>query len=111
MFECQRQGTVDVIRCAEALIEDHLDQLTTLLDACLETGQPRAVLDMQMVPLMDGSGLETVLQAREHFERVGGGLKLASPNDLCREILACTGMLDQVEVFSDVKTAVGSFVR
>ena len=111
MFERQRQGTVDVIRCAEALIEEHLDQLSGLLAACLETGQPRAVLDLHMVPLMDSSGLEKLLDAREQFERVGGGLKLAAPNDLCRDILACTGLLDQVEVFSDVKTAVGSFAR
>ena len=67
MFERQRQGTVDVIRCAEALIEDHLDQLSGLLAACLETGQPRAVLDLHMVPLMDSSGLERLLDAREEF--------------------------------------------
>jgi len=111
VFERQRQGTVDVVRCTEAIIEEHLDELSSLLEACVESGQPRAVLDLHMVPLMDSSGLEKLLEIQEKFDRVGGGLKLAAPNDLCREILACTGLLDQVEVFSDVKTAVGSFAR
>lgn len=112
MFERQRHGTIDVIRCGEALIEEHLDELSSLLSACLETGgQPRAVLDLQLVPLLDSAGLERLLDAHDEFERLGGGLRLAAPNDLCRDILACSGLLDQVEVLSDVKTAVGSFAR
>lgn len=111
MFERQRQGTIDVIRCSEAIVEEHLDQLSDLLATCLETGQPRVVLDLHSAPLVDSSGLEKLLDAKEEFERVGGSLKLAEPSDLCREILACTGLVDEIEVFPDVKSAVGSFVR
>lgn len=111
MFARQRQGAIDVIRCGEAIVEDHLEELTDLLHACLESGQPRTVLDLQTAPLMDSAGLETLLEAREAFDRVGGGLKLAAPNELCREILACTGISDQMDVYTDVKTAVGSFAR
>jgi anti-anti-sigma factor len=111
MFERQRQGTVDVIRCDEAIVLDHIDELGELLRGCLASGQPRAVLDMRTAPLVDSSGLETLLQACEDFERVGGGLRLAAPNELCREILTCTGLLDQLDVYSDVKSAVGSFAQ
>lgn len=111
MLQRHRQGTVDVIRCTEAMIEEHLAEISALIDECLQSGQPRAVLDLELVPLVDSQGLERLLDAQERFGRRGGRLKLAAPNELCKEILACTGVADQIEVFSDVKTAIGSFVQ
>ena len=111
MFQRERQGTVDVIRGADALIVQHLDQFGEVLGECLDGGQPKAVLDLQQVPLIDSAGLEQLLEARERFERLGGGLKLLAPNDLCGDILAATGVGEKFEVFSDVKGAVGSFAQ
>jgi anti-anti-sigma factor len=109
MFQRERQGAVDVIRGADALIGERLDQFGELLGECLDGGQPRAVLDLQQVPLIDSAGLERLLEAREQFEQLGGSVKLLAPNALCEDILMATGVGEKFEVFLDLKQAVGSF--
>ena len=111
MFQRERLGTVDVIRGADALTVQHLDQFSELLGECLDGGQPKAVLDLQQVPLIDSAGLERLLETQEQFERLGGVLKLLAPNDLCDEILTATGVREKFQVFADARDAVGSFAQ
>ena len=111
MFQRKKQGTVDVVRGSVALTQENAGQLSEILEECLAHGPPRAVLDMRQTPLIDSVSLEKLLDFQETFEDRGGTLKLAAPNALCRDILAVTGVSSRFEVFSDVKTAVGSFVQ
>jgi anti-anti-sigma factor len=111
VFERHTQGTIDVIRVDDALVTEHLEQLSELLEECFGNGQPRAVLDMRESPLIDGAGLELLLEAQDDFQRRGGALKLAAPNPLCKEILSLCGVAEHLEIYSDAKTAVGSFAR
>lgn len=111
MVERFTQGTVDVVRVDDAMVSEHLQPLSDVLKELLEQGQPRTVLDMQEVPLVDSEGLELLLDTQIDFERRGGALKLAAPNPLCKDILSISGLANQLEIHSDVKTAVGSFVQ
>ena len=111
MFERYRQGSVDVVRGDDALVRERLQQLSDLLEECLEQGQPRAVLDMRNAPLVDSAGLELLMDAQTDFQRRGGSLKLAALNPLCEEILSLSGVANHLEIHCDVKTAVGSFVQ
>lgn len=111
MFERNTLGTIDVVRGDDALVSEHLKQLSDLLEECLEQGQARAVLDMRDAPLIDSAGLELLLDAQTDFQRRGGALKLAAVNPLCKEILSVSGVANHFEIHSDVKAAVGSFVQ
>ncbi len=111
MFKRNTQGTIDVVRGDDALVSERLDELSDLLEECLEQGQPRAVLDMQDALLIDSAGLELLLDAQTDFQRRGGVLKLAAVNPLCEEILSVSGVANQFEIHCDVKAAVGSFVQ
>ena len=111
MFKRETRGTIDVVRGNDALISQRLQQLSDLLEECLEQGQPRAVLDMREAPLIDSAGLELLLDAQTDFQRRGGDLKLAAVNPLCEEILSISGVADHFEIHSDVKAALGSFVQ
>jgi anti-anti-sigma factor len=111
MFERMTQGAVDVIQADAPLNVESADELKQLLAACRAGGRPFVVLDMSNVPLVDGAGLELLLDFKDEFEALGGELKMAAPNPLCREILSVTGVGDGLEIFPDVLSAVGSFVR
>ena len=111
MFQRERQGTVDVIRGADALIVQHLEQFAELLRECLDGGQPKAVLDLHQVPLIDSAGLELLVDFQERLQQLGGALKLAGVNPLCSDVLDVTGIRASLEVFPEVLSAVGSFVR
>ena len=111
MFTLEKHGVVDVIGGEEPLTLQNTEQLSSLLEECLEAGQPTAVLDLRKTKLIDSVGLELVLDAQEKFRRRGGGLKIAAPNPLCRDILMATGLDERFEVFPEVAEAVRSFLR
>ena len=111
MVERSRQGAVEVVRCADPLCHEQLDEVTDALEAAMAGGQPMAVFDLHQTPFVDSAGLNMLLDAQEAFEARGGALKLAGANDLCREILYVTGIGERFEIFADAKAAVGSFSR
>ncbi len=111
MFERTTQGAVDVIAGDEPLNAELVQEVGALLAECLHDGQPRVVLDLEHVLLIDSAGLELLLDFKEEYEQAGGSLKLAAPNALCEEILAVTGLDDSFEVFPEALHATGSCVR
>ncbi len=111
MFQRTKQGAVDVIAGEMPLTREYAGDLASVIDQCLDHGQPMAVLDMQKIPLLDSAGLERLLDGQDEFLKRGGMLKLAAPSPLCRDILVATGVGANFEIYGDVKSAVGSFLR
>ena len=111
MFKRTKQGAITVITGGAPSTTENREVLSDVLETCLGEGQPRAVLDLQEVALIDSAGLELLLDVQENFEQRAGTLKLAAPNSLCRDILSVTGVGNQFEIYREVKSAVGSFLQ
>jgi anti-anti-sigma factor len=111
MFEHKCQGAVDVITGGDRISGEHVAQLNALLETRVEGGQPRIVLDLQSIALIDSAGLELLLDFQEKCQRMGGALKLANAGVLCREVLKATGVGARFEMFRDSGGAVRSFVQ
>jgi len=111
MFPVQSQGAVEVVAPTQALTAENASQLVETVQRQLSEGQPKVVLDMSAVQLLDSAGLESLLDARHFLQEKGGAIKLASLSPLCKDILRVTGIDCQFDAYRDVKLAVGSFVR
>jgi anti-anti-sigma factor len=111
MFERQKLGAVDTIRGPDPLTLQNAKQLSAVLEDCCRQGQPRVVVDLENVPLIDSAGLEMLVDFRDKVLERGGMLKLAGPNALCREILTVTGVADQIEISRNLQAAVASFAQ
>lgn len=111
MFRESRQGAITVISGSASLTVDNVDSLGSAFNKCLAEGQPRAVLELNEVPLIDSAGLEGLLDILDRFNERAGLLKLAAPSPLCADILSVTGVGTYFEVFDDVNSAVGSFIQ
>lgn len=111
MFEVRRQGAVHVISGDEPVHAATIGQLDSQLLACFSMGQPKIVIDLERVSLLDSAGLEWLVDAAEKCFQRGGQMQLAAPSSLCGDILRITGVSDQMEVFDDVTSAVRSFSR
>ena len=111
MLPVQSQGAVDVITPAQALTVDHVADLIETVSEKLSDGQPKVVLDMGNVPLMDSAGLESLLDVRQTLQEKSGTVKLAALSPLASDILRITGLDRQFDTYPDVKSAVGSFVQ
>ena len=110
MFEPKRQGAVDVIGGGDRISGDRVPELAAILDACVERGQPRVVLDLHGVALINSTGLELLLNSHDEYQRMGGAMKLANPGALCGEVLKVTGVGARFEIFDDTGSAVRSFL-
>jgi len=111
MFEITKRGAVHVLSGSQPLNAAHIQTVKDVCTPCIEQGQPRMVVDLTDVPLIDSAGLELLLELRDRSERRGGGVQICSPNSLCRDILIATGLADQFAIFEDQATAVGSYAR
>lgn len=109
MFERSRHGAVDVIAIRDPLNADSAQEMGPVVDDVLGRGQPRLVIDLERVPLINSDGLEFLVELHERSRRRGGAVKLSSPTPLCRDILVITGLDAQFEIFSEMISAVGSF--
>ncbi|MCA9111745.1 MAG: STAS domain-containing protein, partial [Planctomycetaceae bacterium] len=99
MFQKTCQGTVHIISGSDAITSKSADELNAFLDECLSKGQPRIVLNLEQIPLLDSAGLTLLLDTSDRCAQRGGLLQLASPNSLCSDILRATGVGDSFEVF------------
>lgn len=110
MFEQKRQGAIDVIGGGDRISGEHVAELATVIESCLQRGQPRLVLDLQGIALVDSAGLELLLDSHDECQRKGGAMKLANPGVLCSEVLKVTGVGTRFEVFGDTGSAIRSFL-
>lgn len=111
MFESSKQGAVHLVTGDCPLNLEGVGNARRVLEECLSKGQPRVVLQMQGVALLDSAGLELLLDIRDACLRRGGALQLAAPNPLCRDILRATGLTGQFSVYDDAIAAMGSFAQ
>src|SRR5690349_862856 len=111
MFEINKRGAVHVLSGSKPLTAAHVADVRQACSACIELGQPRLVIDLIEVPLIDSTGLELLLELRNHCQKRGGAVQLCSPNALCRDILVATGLTDHFAIFDDQSAAVGSYAR
>jgi anti-anti-sigma factor len=109
MFARARNGSIDVISGDAALNAEHAPEATRAINESLKAGQARLVFDLRNVPLIDSVGLELLLETRDRCLTQGGGLQLAAPTPLCRDVLRATGVGQEIGVFDDLVQALGSF--
>ena len=111
MFKLEKKGIVDEIGGDGPLDTDAVEELSLLLDQVISNGPPRLVFDLTQVPFIHSTGLEWLLDAHGRCTTLGGRLKLASANPLCRDILRITAVDHQLATFDELIGAVGSFTR
>lgn len=111
MFMINKHGAVHVLSGSLPLSGEHLSSLIPLVDQCFGKGQPQIVVHLASIPLIDGSGLEFLLDMRDRALRSGGLVQLAEPKALCRDILQATGVAAEFALFDQLSAAIGSFAQ
>lgn len=111
MIESKRTGAVDVLECSVPLIRENTSVFRACWERLFASGQPKIVLDMRGIPLIDSAGLEALLDLKDRCEEVGGSTVLARPTPLCQDILRVTGLNREFQIYSDYVQALGSFSK
>lgn len=85
------------------------EALNAVFTRLLDEGCSRVVLDLAHVPLMNSSGLGTVIAGLKAFRNHGGDLKLANAGDRIHHLLRITKLNQVVETYPSPQDAVNSF--
>jgi anti-anti-sigma factor len=109
MFQINKQGAVPVVSGNAPLNHETRDQFFRVASEQLKGAQPRLVVDLQQVPLLDSAGLESLLDLRDAFLAHGGSLQIAGAGPLCRDILVASGVAEHFALFDNLSAAVGSY--
>jgi anti-anti-sigma factor len=109
MAQIERQGAVTVVRPDAPLQAEAIESIAPRLDAELAGGVPLVVVDLTGTPLIDGRGLEWLLDLDDSCGRRGGCVRLCGAGELCRDILRVTGVGKRMQQFDDRTGALASF--
>ncbi len=109
MTSIERRGGVTVIRPNRPLQRDSIENLNEEVVDAVRSGVPMVVVNLAETPLIDGAGLEWLLNLDEHCCERGGSVCLCSANELCCDILRITGVGPSMQQFTDLTSALGSF--
>lgn len=87
------------------------DKLGEALNAVIDDGKSRIVLDLTNVEYMSSAGLREIVAALKKVQNLAGtgDLRLASPSDRVREVLELAGLDEIFKIFDTQLDAVGSF--
>jgi len=105
----KRHGSVTVLRPDGPLREENLELINEDVTPHLGGGVPYLVIDLSDAPLIDGAGLEWILDLDETCCRRGGCVRLCNVGELCQDLLRITAVGASVQQFGDLTAALGSF--
>lgn len=109
-IDVQNHGTVTVLVPHGPLIGDDVPEFARGVTTAVGDKQGRVVIDCVDVPYLDSAGIESLLTvvsraATAHRPR------LTNLTDTCREALDLTNVLDRLEIFETVESAIRSYKR
>jgi len=95
-------GVVTYLTPDGPIVDKNIADLERSLQEAETDGPSNMVLNMERVPVVDGRGLEFLVELSARLKETGGSLRLTNPNRDCRDILLLT-RLDKELVVCDVE--------
>lgn len=106
----QRQGAVTVLKPTGPLCAQDADQFRQRVVEVMNKSLGRFVVDASEIPFVDSRGLEVLKEATDELSESGQALRLCGANETLREVLEVTDLSGLFEHYSDVNSAVRSFL-
>jgi anti-sigma B factor antagonist len=97
-----------VVAPATAVTHENCERLESALREGGNGHRTKIILDCRSVSLMDSAALELLVGMQAQLEELGGGLKIANLNDVCKDILLVTRLQNVFQVYGDIGKAVRS---
>lgn len=100
---------VDLITVAGRIDSSNASELDSKLQASMNNGRYRLVLELSGVNYMSSAGLRAVVSALRQCKRQGGDVRLANISSRVNEVLNLAGLTSVFQTFDDATAAVGSY--
>ena len=91
------------------VFEDGDQNLRDAVDALIQTGQLRVLLDLHDVTYMDSAGIGAVIEVYLRVTRRGGQCKLLRPSPHVQRVLDITQLSTVIDLFDDEAAALRAY--
>lgn len=105
-FNMRRLGQVTVVEVVGQLIVGNRQELKRMIQAEVEAGTRRFVVDFAMTGYIDSSGLGILVSLSKEIREVGGHLRLASLSEDLRTLFELTKLDTLFDICGTLEEAV-----
>jgi len=88
-----------------AITWQNCSELKNKLESKIAEGRTEIILDFKHVDLLDSAALEMLIDMHDVLMKQGGILKIAGLNEVCRDILMSTRIINIFFVYKDINEA------
>ena len=85
---------------------ENCHELEEQIDDAIQRNKTDIILDCKRVGLLDSAALQLLIQTHDELKNKGGALKIVGLNDVCRDILLVTRLINVLFVYKDIHEAV-----
>jgi len=89
----------------QSITWENCDDLKKKLKDKIDAGHTEIILDLKKVDHLDSAALELLVEMHDSLMQVGGALKIAGLNEVCRDILLATRIINILFVYKDINEA------
>ncbi len=90
----------------QSITWENCGDLKKKLKEKIDAGHTEVILDFKKVDHLDSAALELLVEAHDDLMLIGGALKIASLNEVCRDILLATRIINILFVYKDINEAI-----
>ena len=105
----KKQGTTAILAVEGKLaLGDNLDEFRAKWSDAIAAGVRDLVVNLEKVPMVDSSGIGSLIRCHSAVSAVGGRLKLASAGDMVRQSFRIMRLDRVFEFYDDEASAIAS---
>ena len=106
LIRISKVGVRTILAPGASLSVNNVSELAAAFNDCIQRANSEIILDCKSAKFMDSSVLELLLQVHNDLKHNGGELKIIGLNEICRDILYATRLINVFNVFSDLHEAI-----
>lgn len=90
----------------QSITWENCADLKNKLKEKIDAGHTEIILDLKKVDHLDSAALELLVETHDNLMQNGGALKIAGLNEVCRDILLATRIINILFVYKDINEAI-----
>lgn len=95
-----------ILPLKDALTHQNCAELQTAYEEAVNNNKTEIILDCQALMFLDSAALELILRMHEELKSRGGTLRLVGLNDVCKDILVATRLINVLHIYKDIHGAI-----
>ncbi len=88
-----------------SITHEDCHEIEKKIDDAIQQNKVNIILDCKHVSFLDSAALELLVQIHSELKGKGGTLKIVRLNDVCRDILVVTRVINALFVYKDIHEA------